>query len=155
LSFSDYFRVKQSRYLCVLLNVGVYLEHMFPTEMNGEGLVTCLSIAKKSYNTKKRAGKILSEIFTSDDFETSFGDGRTSVGNVFGSHSLRKCAATHARRNGCSRDEIDLRGRWKHLKRQVDTYLDTSVPYPDAKVCLCSYLHWWSYQVCSEEGSRN
>ena len=120
---------------CVLLNVGVYLEHMFPTEMNDEGLVTCFSIAKKSYNTKKRAGKILSEIFTSDDFETSFGDGRTSVGNVLGSHSLRKCAATHARRNGCSRDEIDLRGRWKHLKRQVDTYLDTSVPYPDAKVC--------------------
>ena len=124
---------------CVLLNIGIYLEYMFPTEMNDEGLVNCFSIAKKSYNTKKRAGKILSDIFTSDDFNTNFGDGRTSIGAVLGSHSLRKCAATHARRNGCSRDEIDLRGRWKHLKRQVDTYLDTTVPYPDAKVCasLC------------------
>ena len=120
---------------CVLLSVGIYLEHLFPTDRNDEGLINCFSVAKKSYNTKKRAGKILSDIFTSDHFETNFGDGRTSIGAVLGSHSLRKCAATHARRNGCSRDEIDLRGRWKHLKRQVDTYLDTSVPYPNAKVC--------------------
>ena len=122
---------------CALLNVGIYLEHiyMFPTEMNDEGLVNCFSIVKKLYITKKRAGKILSDIFASDDFETNFRDGRTSIGTVVGPHSLCKCAATHARINGCSRDEIDLRGRWKHLKRQVDTHLDTSVPYPDAKVC--------------------
>jgi len=94
---------------CVLLNVGLYLESLFPTEMNDEGLVNCFSIARKTYNTKKRAGKILSDIFTSDDFESNFGDGRSSIGALLGSHSLRKCAATHVRRNGCSRDEIDLR----------------------------------------------
>ena len=114
---------------CVLLNVGIYLKHMFPTEMNDEGLVNCFSIAKKSYNAKKQARKILSDIFTSDDFESNFGDERTSIGTVLGSHSLRKCEATHARYNGCSHDEIDLRDRYKHLKRQVDTYLDTSVGY--------------------------
>ena len=102
---------------CVLLNVGLYLEHMFPTEVNDEGLVNCFSIAKKTYNTKKRAGKILSDIFTSDDFESNFGDGNGSIWALLGSHSLRKCAATHARRSGCSCNEIDLRGRWKHLKR--------------------------------------
>ena len=52
---------------------------------------------------------------------------------------LRKSAATHARQDGCSRDEIDLRGRWKKKTRQVDVYIDTEVPYPDAKVAaaLC------------------
>ena len=121
---------------CVLLNFGLYLESLFPTDVDDEGLVNCFSIARKTCNTKKRVGKILSDIFTSDDFESNFGDGRSSIGALLGSHSLRKCAATHTRRNGCSHDEIDLRGRWKHLKRQVDMYVDTSVPYPDAKVCV-------------------
>lgn len=32
-----------------------------------------------------------------------------------------------------------LRGRWKHKKRIVDMYLDTTIPFPDAKVAasLC------------------
>ena len=58
---------------CVFLNVGLYLECIFPTEVNEEGLVNCFSIAKKTYNTKKRAGKILSDIFTSDEFESNLG----------------------------------------------------------------------------------
>ena len=29
----------------------------------------------------------------------------------------------------------NLQGCWNHQKCQVDTYVDTSVPYPDAKVC--------------------
>ena len=137
----------------VLLSVGIYLEHLFPTDKNDEGLINCFSVAKKSYNTKKRAGKILSDIFTSDHFETNFGDGRNFIGAVLGSHSLRKCAATHARRNGYSCDEIDLRGRWKHLKRQVDTYLDTSVPYPNAKVCAAICISGpIRYEVRKEAG---
>ena len=31
-----------------------------------------------------------------------------------GTHSIRKLPATFARRNGCSRDDVDARGRWKH-----------------------------------------
>ena len=56
-----------------------------------------------------------------------------------GTHSLRKCAATHARRQGCSRDDVNARGRWKHNKQIVDVYIDNSIPYPDAKVAsvLC------------------
>ena len=104
---------------CVLLNIGLYLECLFPTDVNDEGLVNCFSIARKTYNTKKRAGKILSDIFTSDDFESNFGDGRSSIGALLGSHSLKKCAATRARINGYSRDKIDLRGRWKHLRRHI------------------------------------
>ena len=104
---------------CVLLNVSIYLEHMLLTENNDEGLANCFSITKKLSHPKKRAGKVLCNIFTSDGLGTSFGDGKSSIGTYFGLFSLRKYAATHARRNGCSRDEIDLRGRWKYLRRQV------------------------------------
>ena len=127
---------------CVLLNVGLYLENIFPTEVNDEGLVNCFACAGNALNTKKRVSRILKDLFRSEEFKNRFCDG-TDLGSLLeewlGSHSFRKCAATHARRNGCSRDEIDLRGRWKHQKRQVDTYVDTTVPYPDAKVCasLC------------------
>ena len=121
---------------CVWLNVGIYIKHMFPADMNNEGLINCFHIAKKSQNVKKRAGKILSD----EDFESSFSDGRTSIGSVLGFPSLRKCAATHIKHNGCSRDENDLKGKWKHLKTHMDTYLDISVPYPVATVCaaLCN-----------------
>ena len=56
-----------------------------------------------------------------------------------GTHSIRKLPATYARRNGCSRDDVDARGRWKTHRRMVDTYIDNCIPYPDAKVAsiLC------------------
>ena len=41
--------------------------------------------------------------------------------------------------NGCNRNIIDSRGRWKHRICQLDIYVDTTVPYPSGKVCadLC------------------
>ena len=51
-----------------------------------------------------------------------------------GTHSIRKFPSAYARRNGCSRDDVDVRGRWKRMKRMVDTYIDVELPYPDAKV---------------------
>ena len=38
-------------------------------------------------------------------------------------------------RNGSPRDSIGIRGRWKHQKRQVDVYVDTTVPYPQHHYC--------------------
>ena len=127
---------------CVLLNVCLYLESIFPTEINDEGLVNCFAFAGNALNTKKRVSRILKDLFRSEEFKNRFCDG-TDLGSLLeewlGSHSFQKCAAMHARHNSSSRDEIDLRGRWKDQKRQVDTYVDTSVPYLDAKVCasLC------------------
>jgi hypothetical protein len=75
---------------------------------------------------------VLRECFEGKDFALRF------CGNIdvaaLGSHSFRKFAATQARRNGCSRDGIDLRGRWKHKKRMVGTYLGTTIAFPNAKV---------------------
>ena len=49
-------------------------------------------------------------------------------------HSIRKLPAMSARRNGCSNDDVDARGRWKYNTRIVDTYIDDVILYPDAKV---------------------
>ena len=58
---------------------------------------------------------------------------------MVGSHSLRKGPSTYASRYGLLRDWISLRGRWRGSKKQVDTYIDVDVPFPDAKVAsvLC------------------
>ena len=46
---------------------------------------------------------------------------------------------TYARQNGCSKDNVDARGRWKSYKHIVDMYIDCLIPFPDAKVAstLC------------------
>jgi hypothetical protein len=56
-----------------------------------------------------------------------------------GSHSVRKWASTHARKNGCGKAEKDIRGRWKKGRRISDVYDDIDLPNPDAKVAgrLC------------------
>jgi hypothetical protein len=58
---------------------------------------------------------------------------------MLGSHSIRKYAATFARRCGVTKDENDIRGRWKGAGRISDMYDDVELPYPDAKVAekLC------------------
>jgi hypothetical protein len=60
------------------------------------------------------------------------------TGNL-GSHSVRKYASTHSRKCGASKDEKDMRGRWKVHGRVSDVYDDLELPYPDAKVAgfLC------------------
>ena len=47
--------------------------------------------------------------------------------------------ATYARRYGCSKDDVDARGKWKSSKLIVDMYIDCLIPFPDAKVAstLC------------------
>jgi hypothetical protein len=51
---------------------------------------------------------------------------------------VRKFGSTHARKSGCSKDEKDLRGRWRK-GRVSDVYDDIELPFPDAKVAgkLC------------------
>ena len=119
---------------CVLMNLSLYLESQFPTEPNSEGILNCFSFGTSSAtNTKKKASRVLKEIFELDEVKAAFGDGKGLDGQklldwLVSSHSVRKSAATYARRNGSPRDSIDIRGSWKHQKRQVDVYVDTTVP---------------------------
>jgi hypothetical protein len=53
--------------------------------------------------------------------------------SMLGSHSIRKYAATFAQRQGVTKDEKDIQGRWKGAGRVFDVYDDVELPYPDTK----------------------
>ena len=60
---------------------------------------------------------------------------RVDRDGTLGTHSLRKFSATWARSNGCSVDDVDVRGRWKRNgRRVVDRYISLEQEYIDAKV---------------------
>ena len=46
---------------------------------------------------------------------------------------------TVAHSSECSKDDVNIRRRWKLSTRQQDTYTDTTIPYLDSKVAaaLC------------------
>jgi HEPN domain-containing protein len=115
---------------CILLALGIFLEVW--TEA-GEGLANDYLFGNTGnpQTSKGRISDILKSVWDLDAFE------RVVDGPV-GTHSLRKFASTHARRSGCSKDDVDSRGRWRK-RRVVDRYIDVNLPYPDAKVAaaLC------------------
>ena len=122
------------RRYCPLLGLAVHLETWIAS---GEGATNKFVFGfagsedpKKNKATAKHF--LAAHVFGAPAFH------RVSPGNI-GTHSTRKYAATFARRNGCSRDDTDSRGRWKKRQRQVDTYIEPTLPFPDAKVAavLC------------------
>jgi len=86
-----------------------------------------------------------------------FNGSTTSNGGTdsLGSHSIRKFAATHARKSGCSKDDRDIRGRWKSRARVSDVYEDTELPFPDAKVAEKLCIGGACYYLFSEELTNN
>ena len=70
-------------------------------------------------------------LFTDITDEDSF---QLVLPGPIGTHSIRKLPTTYARRNCCSKDDVDARGRRKSNKRMVNTYIDCVIPYLDAKV---------------------
>ena len=64
---------------------------------------------------------------------------KREMNEIVGTHSIRKFSSTYSRRSGCTRDDINVRGRWKRFKQMVDVYIDPDIPYPDAKTAaaLC------------------
>jgi hypothetical protein len=122
---------------CVQLALAVHTEIFL--ESAGQGGLTPfvfgfsedINRPEGGVKTKKEVQSILhNEIFCREEFNDR---GR------LGSHSNRKYASTHCRKNGCSKDEKELRGRWKKGKRVADVYDDVDLPFPDAKVAgkLC------------------
>jgi hypothetical protein len=73
-----------------------------------------------------------------------------------GSHSVRKYASSDCRNKGASKDEKDLRGRWRTRGRVSDIYDDVELPYPDAKVAgLLCIGGPCKYEVIEESGVTN
>jgi len=86
------------------------------------------SCGKKSKSTVQKIYQ--EDIFKPDKFAGT---------GPLGSHSVRKMASSECRKKGASKDEKDLRGRWKSTARVSDVYDDIELPYPDTKVAarLC------------------
>jgi hypothetical protein len=97
------------------------------------------SIPSGGQKSKETAQLIFGKIFKMEAFTGPADANNDGAADHLGSHSIRKFAATHTRRCGCSKDDKDIRGRWKSKARVSDVYEDTELPYPDAKVAekLC------------------
>ena len=111
--------------VCVILALTLHLEHsVFEQSVDSPYL----------FGTSKQRIRLLFERITQ---ETNFLASESSA--PIGTHSICKLPATYARQNGCTKDDVDARGRWKSNKRIVDTYIDCLIPFPDAKVAstLC------------------
>jgi hypothetical protein len=120
---------------CILLAFSIYLEHWMA---HGDGIHSRYMFSDSNDDTAPKCIKdsyrnaLKNEVYNSNEFD------RARPGPL-GTHSVRKFPSTQARRNGCSHDDIDCRGRWRNKKRIVDRYIDVRLPYADAKVAaaLC------------------
>ena len=65
--------------------------------------------------------------------------GLDDLEGLIGAHLVRKFASTRVRKCGASKDDRDLRGRWKRARRVGDRYDDVELPWPDTKLAtfLC------------------
>jgi hypothetical protein len=119
----------------VLSLLGVWLETLYESsELDNEFIFDAIG-AQCPITIKESVAYYLRALLKSDDIE---GIAKAIIGNI-GTHSLRKYGTNLARGSGCSKDEVDLRSRWKSDKRQQDLYADTTIPYVDGKVAasLC------------------
>ena len=119
---------------CVLLGLATWLEFSVRAYGSGQKFVFNYRTLDCPIRIKENADKILKTVLSRPEFTNI-----ELVTGKKGTHSMRKFATTFARRNGCNKDNVDLRARWKGKGRQQDTYADTTLPFPDAKVCaaLC------------------
>ncbi len=106
--------------ICPLLNLAVFLELHAPSRTH----LVC------DHSNQSVAYWIT--IFSSNCFTA------THSRNL-GTHSILKGAATYASQFGLPRDWVNIQGRWRGQQKQVDTYIDINLPYPDARVAsvLC------------------
>lgn len=115
---------------CVLIALGIYLEVWCEV---GDGLASPYLFGRSNDPDRNKAfiaNKLKRHIW---DATNDLGNSMMDASDLLGTHSLRKFSTTYAMRNGCSKDDVAARGRWR--KRQVvDRYIDVELPYPDAKV---------------------
>jgi hypothetical protein len=114
---------------CSLIGLAIHLERWIGS---GEGLVNDLIFGMEGdnpKNAKDNVWKYLKSYIDSNEFHALRSE-------PLGTHSIRKCANTYSCWTGNSKDDNDYWARWKGKKRQGNTYEDTILPYPDAKVAV-------------------
>lgn len=112
--------------MCPLLNLAVFLELCPVDDLNTNFLFG------NGMDGDRSIRALLARALEDSNF-------RKLGGGKLGTHSIRKGAATYCAKCGVSKDHVELRGRWRGQKRQVDTYIDIERAFPDAQVAarLC------------------
>ena len=127
---------------CILLSLGLYLESWFSA---GNGSRCTLLFADSPGSSKaiverlkeRYRNHLTDYVFSHPSFKEVVAEGKEK--NV-GTHSYRKFACSYAFNNGMSKENIEVRGRWKRNgSRVVDRYIDVEQQWIDAKVAsvLC------------------
>ena len=119
---------------CMLLGLSTRIEFSLKAYECGQKFVFNYRSLDCPITIKENADKILKKVLYPPEFQ----DVELVTGNK-GTHSMWKFSTTFERRNGCGKDNVDIRARWKGKGRQQDTYVDSTLPVPDAKACatLC------------------
>ena len=107
--------------MCALLNLVMYMETYSHRNLAHDEPLFGSNKGKAFFN------RYLKSIFQADAFEN------IDVSKL-GTHSLRKGSTTYASRACAHKDYVDRRGRWRGHKRQVDTYISMTLPFPDAEI---------------------
>ena len=128
---------------CVYLHLALWLEVLIEYYPHGNltpflfGFSTDTSDPKGAELSKGIMQDILGgHVFKAANIANANGSGHGPLGT----HSVRKLASTHSRRSGATKDERDIRGRWKNKKRVADVYDDIELPWPDIKVASMLYI---------------
>src|SRR6056300_1577221 len=125
--------------VCLLIQLGIHLESYLSQYPRAEYLFTADGSDNAVNRLKNRFRNNLDKlIWKSDEFKLAIE--QQDIGQGVGTHSQRKFPATYARRQGCTSEEIEVRGRWKRTNnRVVHRYIDVRQHYIDAKVAgkLC------------------
>jgi hypothetical protein len=116
--------------LYALLALGVYVETL--GRFDALHITNADPLFGDSENGDRFARTMLDKAFFSPKFR------KAKAGNL-GMYSIRKGASTYASRAGMSREFVKQRDRWRTRKQVFDTYIDITLPYPDAKTAavLC------------------
>ena len=124
---------------CILIMLSIYLESYLTLSPTAYYLYTNDTSKKAVERLKSRYRNRLTKfVWNSEEFNSVISQEDRNQG--VGTHSQRKFPATFASRQGCTSDEIEIRGRWKHTNgKVVHRYIDCKQSYVDAKVAskLC------------------
>ena len=99
---------------CVLLNLAIWLEEFLGSNPGTDltpYVLAFLNSTSKPHGgklSKEMATRILRQLLGDPEFELD-----ETEADLLGSHSIRKFASTWCRRCGASKDDKDLRGRWR------------------------------------------
>ena len=128
---------------CVLISLAVWLEVFFSEYNYCDDSPYLFAFLSDCYFPEggKSGKQVACRIFANRAHEEAglVGAMEDEEGGGIGTHSIRKYASSHSRKQGKSKDDRDHQARWKGKKRVADAYDDVELPFVDTNVAalLC------------------